>query len=100
MPKVAPLKLYLIIEFSVRSLSSEMGCGGSGDSLVQVGQNEEHCCNTNHVGIQIVSVHHGHRIPSGVVVLEVKVVTLVVKDNVGHGRDSVGKQRTSIDCFS
>lgn len=70
------------------------------DGVVQVSQDVEHGSDAEHVGVEVVGIHHGHGIAGRVVIGEVEVVALVVHDNVGHRWHSVLIKRSSVNCFA
>lgn len=55
-------------------------CGHIPESLVKISNNEQKSSYSNHIRIQIISVHHCHAITRRVVVLEVIVAVRSVSN--------------------
>lgn len=58
------------------------------DCLLQVCKDEEEGSDSNHIGVEILGVHHSHAVACGMVIPEVEVVFGGVCDVVVENRDS------------
>jgi hypothetical protein len=72
------------------SLFTQMLPGHRPDRRIQVCHDIQHGRDPNHIGVHIVGVHHRHRVPGRVVVLEIELMVGCVVHDVVQNRNSSG----------